>query len=279
MIFLDPTNDLVFKKLFGNSAHKNIVISFLNSILQRPEEEKIVDVVFNDPHNIPEITQAKHSIVDIRCTDQKGFHYIVEMQVIKQKDYAERCQYYSALALGRQLKAGQKYHSLVPVIFVGILCFDLFKSTNYVSHHLILDTVTGEHALKHFEFHFIELTKFEKKIDEATTILDKWIYLLKYADTMNTVPSTFKKETDVQEAFDILEQGSWSKAELEAYDRYLDAIRSSASQLETALEEGELKGELKRARLIAKKLLTIHDNDTIAQITGLTLEDVQKLRK
>ena len=33
MKFLDPTNDLAFKKIFGNIKKKNILISFLNAIL------------------------------------------------------------------------------------------------------------------------------------------------------------------------------------------------------------------------------------------------------
>ena len=44
MIYLDPKSDIAFKKLFGNITHKNILISFLNSILQRPEGLKIVEL-------------------------------------------------------------------------------------------------------------------------------------------------------------------------------------------------------------------------------------------
>lgn len=171
------------------------------------------------------------------------------MQVIKQKDYVERSQYYSALALSRQLQQKEEYAKLTPVIFVAIICFDLFKSPHYISHHLILDTVTGQHTLKHLEFHFIELNKFNKELEAVETIIDKWIYMLKNAADMKTVPTAFK-EPAVKEAFELLEQGSWSVRELEAYDRYIDAVRSQKSQLETALEEGELK----QKRLIAKKI-------------------------
>ena len=145
MIFLDPRSDIAFKKLFGNIAHKNILISFLNSILGRLEGEKIVDVIFNDPTNVAETPLSKMSIVDVRCTDQNNNQYIVEMQVTDQKDYASRAQYYSALALSRQLAASQKYDKLVPVIFVGILDFNLFKTTDYVSHHVILDRKSYAH--------------------------------------------------------------------------------------------------------------------------------------
>ena len=72
--YLNPKNDIAFKKLFGDIAHKDIVISFLNSILERKEGRKIIDVTINDPNNLPETNspeeQSKSSIVDVRCTDQ-----------------------------------------------------------------------------------------------------------------------------------------------------------------------------------------------------------------
>ena len=141
MIFLDPKSDMVFKKLFGTIAHKNILMSFLNSVLERAEGEQIIDVVINDPSNVAETPLSKTSIVDVRCTDQRNNQYIIEMQVITQKDYAARAQYYSSLALSRQLASGERYHNLVPVIFVGILDFNLFESPDYIHHHLILNTL------------------------------------------------------------------------------------------------------------------------------------------
>src|SRR3990167_2125784 len=44
MQFLDPKSDMVFKRLFGDITHKNILMSFLNSVLGRQEGEKIVNV-------------------------------------------------------------------------------------------------------------------------------------------------------------------------------------------------------------------------------------------
>ena len=61
MIFLDPKSDIVFKRLFGDNAHQNIVISFLNSILDRKGSEVIVAVTMNDPNNIPAISENKSS--------------------------------------------------------------------------------------------------------------------------------------------------------------------------------------------------------------------------
>ena len=38
MIFADPRSDIAFKKLFGDITHKNILISFLNSVLRVKKE-------------------------------------------------------------------------------------------------------------------------------------------------------------------------------------------------------------------------------------------------
>ncbi len=281
MTFLDPKSDIAFKKLFGDITHKNILMDFLNNILERTEGEKIVDVVMNDPNNLAETPLSKASIVDVRCTDQKNHQYIIEMQVITQQDYAARAQYYSALALSRQLASGERYHKLVPVIFVGILDFNLFGSEHYLSHHLILDTQTHNHELKHLAFHFIELPKFDKTLETLTNAQDKWIYFFKNASTFEKVPQSLK-EPVMQEAFDVLAQSNWSKKDLEAYDRYVDAMRSAASQLDTALEKGiEIgieQGEKQKAQKIAKALLDILDVEMIAEKTGLSIDEIKNLK-
>jgi predicted transposase/invertase (TIGR01784 family) len=286
MIFLDPRTDIAFKKLFGDMNHKNILISFLNSVLGRQAGSMIVDVVINDPSNIPETPAFKASIVDVRCTDQSGSQYIVEMQVSEQKYYAARAQYYSSLALVRQLKKSGHYEKLVPVIFIGILNFKLFKNDNYLNHHFIIDKETFECELKHLEFHFIELPKFTKELAELNNILDKWVYFLKYADSLDSIPESLQ-EPVIKEAFGVLEQGNWSIPELEAYDAYLDAARSAAGQLESAEDRGEARGEargIEKGRLeekmrLAEQLLDVLDMNIIAEKTGLDIADLEKLKK
>ena len=47
---LDPKNDVVFQKLFGMKIHKNILISFLNSILNLKGVNSIKEVEFEEKH-------------------------------------------------------------------------------------------------------------------------------------------------------------------------------------------------------------------------------------
>ena len=282
MNYLSPKSDVAFKKLFGNIAHKNILISFLNSVLKQPENLKIIDVIINDPANTPDRPSSKYSIVDLRCTDQDQNQYIVEMQVIDQKDYGIRAQYYAAIALARQLNSGEKYNQLVPVIFVGILDFNLFNHKNYLSHQLILDSETHAHELKHLEFHFIELTKFTKTETQLDNILDKWVYFLKNAEVLQKVPSTLQ-ETEFIDAFDILAKSNWSNKELLEYDQYLDIWRSETSRIEGARADGKTIGKEEgkneeKIEIANAMLLNGFEISTITKITGLSLEQVQKLK-
>lgn len=275
MIYLDPKSDIAFKKLFGDIAHKNVLMSFLNSILERTGEQKIIDVVINDPNNLPEASDFKSSIVDVGCTDQAQNQYIIEMQVVTQKYYDIRAQYYGAVALSRQLKTKSKYEILVPVIFVGILDFSLFENPDYLSHHLILDAKTHKQELKKLEFHFVELKKFHKRIEELATIADRWIYFLRNAENFQNIPENLQTP-ELKEAFHILEKGNWQEKDLELYDRYLDYIRSDAGRFDAGVEEGQLKAKITIAQ---DMLLKNFDIEIVAQITKLSIEDIQALQK
>jgi predicted transposase/invertase (TIGR01784 family) len=285
MTYVDPQSDIAFKKLFGEASHKHILISFLNSVLERTEGTLIVDVLFTNTQNMPDTVEGKMSIVDVRCTDEKNNQYIVEMQVSAQHDYAARAQYYSSLALSRQLEKGQRYSRLVPVIFIGVLNFNLVPEKEYLNHYLITNTESGSTGdFKHLEFHLIELKKFDTEITEASSLLEKWLFFLKNALSLDAIPKALH-EPVLEDAFGILERGNWSVNELEKYDKYLDSMRSHESIIETAIamgiekgiEKGLETGKKERSLEIARKLLGILDNKTIAEKTGLSIDEVEKL--
>ena len=80
MKFADPKNDLAFKKIFGNENHKNILISFLNAVLDFKDEKEIVEVSLVNPYQVPRIPDLKETILDIKATNRSGENFIVEMQ-------------------------------------------------------------------------------------------------------------------------------------------------------------------------------------------------------
>ncbi len=279
MVFLNPTSDIAFKKLFGNQAKTEILMSFLNSVLDRKEGEKITKVTITDPNNNPDTKDLKYSIVDLRCTDQAEKQYIIEVQVKYQEDYPERVQHYVALAIARQLKKAEKYKEIMPVIFIGVLSKPILESPHYTSHHNLRDVRTQEHALRHMDFHFIELSKFNKTLDELETVTDKWIYLLKNAEGLDSIPEQLQSPIELEEAMDELQHGRLTVEQLEAYDRYLDARRVEQSVEDSLIKRTQEEASREKAHEIAKQLLDVLDIKTIAQKTGLSIEDVEKLKK
>ena len=87
------------------------------------------------------------------------------------------------------------------------------KNKKAISHHLICDMVTHEQSLKHLEFHYIELNNFHKKLDQLLTNMDKWLYFLKKADSLETIPQEFASSKEFKEAFQVLQQTLWTPAE------------------------------------------------------------------
>ena len=285
MQFLDPTNDYAFKKIFGDENKKYILISFLNSILQLPDNEQITDVTLLNSHQIPHLPGAKETILDVRCHDQVAAEYIVEMQVLPQEFFDKRVLYYASKAYAHQLESGAAYHSLKPVIFLGILNFQFTQNDHYLSTHIVQDITTKEHVLQDFRFTFAELPKFEKTESELKTVEDKWLYFLKHAKQLDAVPAVIH-EAALKEAFEIVKRLNWDEAALELYDVRGIYVQDEIQRvrfgylkgIKEGQEQGREEGREEERILIAKNLLAqgVAIN-VIVQTTGLPKETVETI--
>jgi predicted transposase/invertase (TIGR01784 family) len=257
--YLDPKNDLAFKKVFGEAKHKNISISFLNAALNLQGNAKILDLEFIDTVQPPAIESQKESIVDVLVKDEAGNWYIVEMQVAKTPGFEKRAQYYAAKTYCSHFKSGDKYVDLKRVVFLAITSYLVFPNKpDYKSEHIILDKKTFEHDLRDFSFTFVELPKFVKNHDELTTIEDQWYYFLKHAQEDNTILPSLASNKDIREAYDIVERFNWSEQDLRSYERNMLALKDIACRLHGAMEDGLKQGLVQgREQGAAQKSLEI----------------------
>lgn len=285
MQFLDPTNDLAFTKIFGNEKKKHILISFLNSILQLPAQEQITDVSLLNPKQTPHLPGAKENVLDVRCHDQTGKEYIVEMQILPQAFFDKRVLYYAAKTYSQQLNKGEQYHELNPVIFLGILNFKFTTDSHYLSTHSIHNIETKEHILQDFRFIFAELPKFNKTESELQTIEDKWLFFLKNAKQLTAIPEVIR-EAAIREAFEIVNALHWDEETLHLYTMrniYVqDEINRVAYGYNKGLTEGEVKGKiegkLESQHDIARSMLSEGiASAIIAKCTGLPLDEVKTI--
>ena len=292
MRFADPKNDLAFKKIFGNSKHTNILISFLNSVLDFRDSKEIVEVELANPYQVPKIPELKETILDIQATNKNGEKFIVEMQRKDLGNFTKRSLYYTSKAYVEQLPKGNDYTSLKKVYFIGIVNFDIFNSKKFISRHLIINKETNQQDLDDFEFTFIELPKFNKELQELDSILDRWIYFIKNAQDLTLIPKEYENKNEFLDAFEVAKQTSWNKEELKVYEYMALKEFDEVNALRTAEKKGFLKGEqrglekgiekgVEKEKLeIAKKSISQGlDNSTISMITGLDEATIESLRE
>ena len=175
--FLNPKNDLAFKRIFGTEKNQDILIHFLNDILKL-SKSPIQTIRFLPTVQIPEVAVQKMSAIDVLCEDQSAKRFIVEKQVESEPGFEKHAQYYAAKAYVEQRGKEHDYADLKSITFLAITSHTLFPNKDaYLSQHQMLDIETHEHDLVEFNFSFLELSKFKKKKHELSNLIDKWDYI------------------------------------------------------------------------------------------------------
>ncbi|MES0336760.1 MAG: Rpn family recombination-promoting nuclease/putative transposase [Candidatus Magnetobacterium sp. LHC-1] len=243
MRFVDVKSDIAFKKIFGNERKKEILISFLNAVLYLRGDREIGGIEILNPYQMPKMEGLKETILDIKAVDKSGVTFIVEIQIQKQKGFEKRVLYYTSKAYIGQLGRGEDYPNLRPVIYIGIVDFEIFEGNNYLTRHLILNKDTLKRELTDFEFNFIELPKFTKTEAEIESIIEKWVYFIKNAYSLEMVPVS-ADFVEIKEAYDIANEGTWSKKEIEVYEYWQMKLQDERGARENSFDEGRIAGRI-----------------------------------
>ena len=136
---------------------------------------------------------------------------------------------------------------------------------------------TKKNELKDINFIFIELPKFRKELNDCKTLTDKWIYFIKNAENLEVIPPDVIDE-GLKEAYSESDKHNWTKDELDSYDYFLMREQDERGRVELAEKRMEEKTKKVNTLEIAKKFkLAGVDNKTIANSTGLSIEEIEKL--
>jgi predicted transposase/invertase (TIGR01784 family) len=245
MCRLNPKVDFAFKKLFGSEENKDILMSFINSMMD--EDKQIRYLELKNPYNLASYQKGKMSILDIKAQDQNDTWYDIEMQMAEQSYYDKRALYYWAKVYSDQIESGYDFEKLKKTISINILDFNYLKEEGYHNIYDIYNRDTKNPFSEIFEMHFIELNKFNKDFKEIKSTLDRWTAFLSKAYELNsdTIPEELKKDELVKKAIEKLEIMSLNKEEREIYQNELKRLMVTKAEITTAERKGELKGELK----------------------------------
>ena len=133
------------------------------------------------------------------------------------------------------------------------------------------------------ELVFIELPKFTLTEDQLQTHKDRWLYFIKHAGDLRFIPEGLSHEPLIRQAFGIVNTAGLSADELEAQFKRHDFILLQRGSLKKAeqdgLKKGREQGRHEEKRVIARNLLAVMDDAAIADITGLTVQDMQIIRR
>ncbi len=268
--YLNPYTDFGFKKLFGEEGNRDLLIDFLNQLL--PPHHQIADLNFRNPENLADLSAERKAIFDIHCKALSGERFIVEMQKAKVKYFKDRSLFYVTFPIRDQAQQGDWKFKLEPIYFVAILDFEYDESEERrkFRRDVALKDQDGDMFFDKLHFKFLQMPLFNKKENELATKFDKWCYFLKNLESFDHIPNILN-EPIFQKAFGTAELANLSAEQRAIYEENLIQYWGMKSALETAVEEREFE--------IAKIMLADNEpNERIVKYTGLTVEQIERLR-
>ncbi len=265
---LSPTNDFVFKKVFGENT---VVLSdFLMSVLDLPAEE-YQGLIIVDPHLSRSSIEDKLGILDIKIKTRGQKTIDVEVQVRAQPSIWKRVQYYTSNMYVGQVRSGNSYEQLTRAISILIADFVLVKDNDeYHNCFRLYDERTGARFPDSIEVNTLEIPKVR---EDDTAHLSDWLKFFA-ARTEEEFMSVSDKSPAIAQAWGVIKTlsadeearliaESRDKARMDFEDRYNGAFR-----------DGIEEGKIETARNALREKIPV---EMIARLTGLSIAEIKRL--
>ena len=279
--FINPFTDVGFKRIFGQEINKDLLIDFLNALLEG--ERQVKDIRFLDKELLPMYENDRRLIYDVYCTDENGEQFIVEMQNKEHVNFRERTIFYLSQAIARQGEKGVDWRfdlkAVYSVFFLNFMLTDLPRKLR--TDIVLADRDTHEQFSDKMRYIFLQLPLFTKEESECDTDFERWIYVLKNMETLQRLP--FKARNAVfQKLEEIVDIAAMSKEDRMKYDESIKVYRDRLAIIEyerrKGLAEGLAKGERNKQIELARSLNRMGlATETAAQATGLAPEAIEQL--
>ena len=283
MQFLPLKMDFVFKFVFTNDL--GALASLISSILFPNGDKKLEVIEIISSEIIPIFKNGKRTFLDLKLLckilPSEDENYIqVELQIAEQSGYIQRSLYYASGLIQHQLKAGESYFQLTPIIQINILDFSLLPGESIVSRFLLKEKDSNTILTEDFQMIYVELPKFQKtKIEDLQTEAEIWFYLLNNIQnlTEKSRMEILKKKPDLKNAFGVLEMYSSDPEKQREFEERLRADENYAYELAVKYEKGFEKGLHLVSLVIARKMMKEgYSIEKILRISGLSEDDLRK---
>ena len=310
--YIDPMIDYGFKKIFKESGKKDLLIRPLNAIFGL----EILDLEIGETEQLGETPDDRNASFDLYCTASDGSKFIVEVQLARQEHFLQRALYYTAFPITRSARKGRRREGRAwdfdypPVFFLGLLNFnfrDLRGQSKadpeyFVHCYSLRNDRTGERMTDLLQFAFLEIGRFDKRMEECVGFEDRFLYMMKNMPKFAETPSlwddpyftllldeaeyarmTHREKEQYREAmrrdWDYWNTIDYARKEGKAEGEAKGLAEGEAKGLEKGLAKGKAEGKAEEQRRIARRLLAAGLSvEQVAESTDLPVDQVRALQ-
>ena len=232
--YINPFVDYGFKKLFATEANKDLLISFLNAILD-DANDPVVDLIYKNVEQIGEFNGTRTNYFDVYCETQNKRQFIVEMQNCWKPYFKDRTVYYAAKPIRNQglvglrktedqlrrekvakrieaelkeiedererefQQSGKPWNfRLNEVYLIAIMNFTFSKKEygpKSFFHKIMLTDVDDHHVFyDKLTLYYVEMPKLDNIELELTTPREKWLHALYHLWSSDDYPKELDDE-------------------------------------------------------------------------------------
>lgn len=291
--FINPFIDYGFKKLFATENNKDILISFLNAVIE-DNDDPIVDLTYKNVELIGEFNGSRDSYLDAYCETSSGRQFIVEMQNSWQPFFRDRTLYYAAKAIANQAvkddptkrelsekkekkKAMKWDYHLKEVFVIAVMNFNFpkkeYKPDDY-HHKIMLTDLDDNHVFyDKLTLIYLEMRKIGKAKLDMSRPLDRWLEVLYRLWGEEECPPEID-EPVFKKLYREAEYARFTPEQQLTYERSWKRELDIYNQIEggriLGREEGREEGRKEACIEVARKLLAMGiDKAAVAEATGL----------
>lgn len=287
MRYLDPKADLTFKRVFGE--HPDLVMSLLNALLPLDPDQVVTEIEYLPVELVPDNPLRKNSIVDVRCRDNRGRVFLVEMQMIWTPEFKQRVLFNASKAYVRQLNSGEQYELLQPVYSLNLVndIFEADLNGEYYHYYRLVHVEHTDKVIEGLHLVFVELPKFTPHNYSEKKMQVLWLrYLTEINEQTREIPEELLANPELKKAVNALEESAFTDAQLAGYEKFWDIIsvektlfngaerRGMAKGLAEGRAEGRAEGHKEVARNFKKAGIP---TAIIMQSTNLSEKEIEEL--
>ena len=297
------TQDMAFQYFFKND--KEVLRDMLEAFVPLPDNTSIKEVSVLDSQSLISPSRSKRVIFDIKAQLSTGERINIEMQKYTPTSaFKKRILFYLSRLYSEKLQKGNNYEKVTPAYSLIFTTHDIFKKDfkDFYSEFLMMRK--NKPCIKwseEFGIILVELNKLKKTSPrELVDLKEKWCYFIRNADEekkekLHEIARLDKQMDKAVKRFkEMSESEAFRKqAEAEFLDKAeRDTIMWQEYYKEKGLKDGRKLGlkqgreqgleqgrEQERQTMVLNMLKKKTDISFISEVTGLSKEQIEKIKK